>query len=198
MPNKKNTKKNYYSHVSNQNIMIGGGILIASYSLYNYYFGKSKLDKKEATFTSQWIESAGPELPGNISLEVKINKTAEKGIYFLSPNGPNNTWGQFKIAGFDVPIKDTDISTAEIVQTDNGNLAVTFLFSDDVEGINGFTIPTLTYVLYPTKKGNYKGFTTSGSDLTFTLPVPGAQPIKYLIAGKGSLKIKNKKCSKDE
>jgi hypothetical protein len=181
--------------LNNLPLMIACAGLIG-YTFYHKYTKHCSLDGKTAIFSSQWIESTDPNVPGKINLDVKINKTAEKNIFTLSPNGLDETWGTFNFQGQEIIIGKDGINTAEIVRAPNGNLSVTFLFNTVSFVIPPLpplpplpvtlNLPTLTYTLYPSKfnKNNFAGFTTSGSDLT--LPFP---PIKYLIAGKGQLKI---------
>jgi len=174
-------------------MIVGAGL---AYTFYHKYTKHCSLDGKTAIFSSQWIESIDPNVPGKINLDVKINKTAEKNIFTLSPNGLDETWGTFNFQGQEqgIIIGKDGINTAEIVRAPNGNLSATFLFNTvsfvahpSIPPVT-INLPTLTYTLYPNKfnKNNFDGFTTSGSDLTLPPPFP---PIKYLIAGKGQLKI---------
>jgi len=106
-------------------LMIAGAGLIG-YTLYNK-IKHCSLDGKTAIFSSQWIESTDPNVSGKINLDVKINKTAEKNIFTLSPNGEldedgNKTWGTFNFFGQEFIIEEDGINTAEIVRAPNGNL----------------------------------------------------------------------------
>ena len=95
-------------------MIVGAGL---AYTFYHKYTKHCSLDGKTAIFSSQWIESIDPNVPGKINLDVKINKTAEKNIFTLSPNGLDETWGTFNFQGQEqgIIIGKDGINTAEIV-----------------------------------------------------------------------------------
>jgi len=48
-------------------IMAGAGLI--GYTFYHKYTKHCSLDGKTAIFSSQWIESTDPNVPGNVDLE---------------------------------------------------------------------------------------------------------------------------------
>ena len=113
-------------------MMAGAGLI--GYTLYNKYKTNCSLDGKEINLV---IETPG-QLGNSIAvIQAIINKTVTKNVYSLSPNGEldedgKKSWGTFEfVPGSTSPIENDFIKQAELTQADNGNLSVSFYFSDD-------------------------------------------------------------------
>ena len=172
-------KKNTQEKNSN-NYIIGGiilvGCLISYYKRNKGIISLTDLDDKTGTFQSEWIEN--DNIPGSMSLNIRINKSEISGIYTLSGNLQNGSWGRFIINGQIIELEKSDIKAAEIIIGEEGWISLALQFD---------TIPPFTYVLKYTDNNIFLG--TASDFVILSLPNEDGSPKKFKFNGLGKLSL---------